>query len=113
MPSEATYDCQVCGACCVQLGAYDGSAYVYLDRNEASLMRSYGLPVIRSALGGSCLGARPHEGHDGRPACVAFTGKLGEWCGCSVYEDRPSVCREYENGGHLCREARQRAGLTV
>src|SRR3954463_12737880 len=105
MPATSTYDCQTCGACCVQFGSCDGTEYVYLNRNEASVMRGYGLPVVRATLGDLFLGARPHEGSDGRPACVALAGKLGGPCGCSVYEDRPSVCREFEVGGESCREA--------
>jgi Fe-S-cluster containining protein len=107
------YDCQTCGACCVQFGPYDGNAYVYLDGKEAADLRRLGLPVVEGALGSSCLGARPHDGAGGRPACVAFTGTLGGRCGCSVYEVRPSVCREYEVGGLLCRQAREQAGLPV
>jgi Fe-S-cluster containining protein len=109
----AAYDCQACGACCVQTGPFDGNAYVYLDRQEASRLRGLGLPVVEAALGARCLGAAPHEGAGGRPACVAFGGVLGGRCGCSVYADRPSVCREFEVGGELCREARHQAGLPV
>jgi hypothetical protein len=70
------YDCQACGACCVQLGPYDGNAYVYLDRDEAGEMQSLGLPVGRTALGSFCLGAaprgrmekgRPRQGEPRRP----------------------------------------------
>src|SRR5262249_4632541 len=51
MDHGPTYDCQKCGACCVQLGPYDGNAYVYLDKNKACLLRSYGLPVVRHGPG--------------------------------------------------------------
>jgi Fe-S-cluster containining protein len=49
----------------------------------------------------------------GFPACVALEGELGGQCGCTVYEDRPAVCRRSEAGSELCREARDRAGLPV
>jgi Fe-S-cluster containining protein len=110
---HAEYNCQNCGACCVQLGPYDGNAYVYLDKEEAHQMRALGLPVVETAMGSRCLGAAQHEGAGGRPACVAFAGELGGPCGCSVYEDRPSVCRAFEIGGPLCREAREWAGLSM
>jgi len=106
-----SYDCQTCGACCVQFGRYDGNAYVYLDRDEARVLRRLGLPVVPGPFGSSCLGARRYEGAGGRPACSAFTGQLGKACGCSAYAERPSVCREYEAGGELCQQARQQAGL--
>ena len=113
MVDQAEFDCQSCGACCVQLAPYDGNAYVCLDKEEARQMRALGLPVVEAAMGGRCLGAVPHEGTGGRPVCVAFSGELGGPCDCSVYEDRPSVCRESEVGSRLCREARERAGLSV
>lgn len=110
---EAEYDCQACGACCVHLGPYDGNAYVYLDQDEARRMRRLGLPVIQGVLGSPCLAAAPHDGAWGFPACVAFEGELGKRCGCAVYEERPSVCREFAMGSELCREARDRAGLPI
>jgi Fe-S-cluster containining protein len=76
-------------------------------------MRRHGLRVVEAALGAKCLAAAPHEGAWGYPACVAFDGELCVRCGCSVYPDRPAVCREFEAGGELCREARERAGLPV
>lgn len=108
---EGEFDCQRCGACCVQTGPQDGNAYVYLDRSEAATLRGLGLPVVRGPLDGFCLGARPHAGAGGRPACAAFVGTLGAGCDCSVYEDRPSVCREFEVGGELCRQAREMVGV--
>jgi Fe-S-cluster containining protein len=113
MRNGPDYDCQTCGACCVQLGPWDGNAYVYLDRDEAGEMRRMGLRVVLTAFGSFCLGAAPHEGAGGRPACVAFTGTLGGRCGCSIYEARPPICREFEVGGPLCREAWEKAGLPV
>jgi Fe-S-cluster containining protein len=110
---QRSYDCQTCGACCVHIGPYDGNDYVHLDKEEASVMRSYGLRVINTALGSRCLAAAPHDGAGGYPACVAFTGEPGVECGCSVYAERSKVCRRFEVGGDLCREARDRAGLPI
>lgn len=51
------------------------------------------------------------------PRCVALTGTIGEQVACSIYELRPSPCREYvpsfENGERnlRCDEARLRHGL--
>jgi Fe-S-cluster containining protein len=113
LADPALYDCQTCGACCVQFGLEDGNTYVYLDQEESRRMWSLGLPVIRQAMGCCFLGAAPHEGAGGRPACAAFVGHLGGPCGCLVYKDRPSVCREFEVGGPLCEEARRQAGLPI
>ena len=51
------------------------------------------------------------------PRCVALEGKLGESVGCSIHQNRPSVCREfaasYENGEphDRCDAARARFGM--
>lgn len=107
------YDCLLCGACCVQQGPFDGTSYVYLDRQEAKRLRRVGLTVVQGALGDSYLGCRSHTGAGGRPACVALEGKVGLRCGCSVYCERPSVCRQFEVGEALCRAARERARLPI
>ncbi len=60
-------DCQLCGACCVQQGPFDGSSYVYLDRREAKQLRRMGLTVVQDVLGDSYLGCRSHVGAAGRP----------------------------------------------
>jgi Fe-S-cluster containining protein len=103
------YDCQSCGACCAHQGPFDGK-YVYLHRDEARRMKRLGLSVIH-ADGDAYLGARSCGG--GRPTCVAFRGRVGGECGCGIYDDRPTVCRAFEVGEALCREARERAGLPV
>lgn len=107
------YDCQPCGASCLQQGLFDGTSYVYLDRREAKRLRRPGLTVVQDALSDFYLGCRSHAGAGGRPACVALEGKVGLRCGCSIYSDRPGVCRQFEVGKALCRAAREQAGLPI
>jgi Fe-S-cluster containining protein len=107
------YDCQECGACCVQQPPCDGTSYVFLDRQEAKQMRRLGLTVVQTPPGDSFLGCRRHPGAAGRPACVAFHGKVGGSCGCSIYGNRPRVCRQFAVGEPNCRQARAQAGLPV
>jgi Fe-S-cluster containining protein len=97
----------------VQQRPFDGASYVYLDRPEAKRLRRMGLTVVQGTLGESYLGCRSFAGAGGRPACVALEGKVGLACGCSIYHDRPSVCRQFEVGEALCRAAREQAGLPV
>jgi len=104
------YDCQSCGACCVHPGSTNGAAYIFLQGDEPARLKRLGLPVIQ-VKGDSYLGARPCAG--GRLVCIAFRGRVGGECGCSIYADRPSICRQFEVGDPLCREARERAGLPV
>jgi len=107
------YDCQSCGACCVQQPASDGISYVFLDRQEAKAMRRLGLTVVQAPPGDSFLGCRTHQGAGGRSACVAFQGRVGGPCGCSIYGARPRVCRQFAVGERHCRQARERAGLPI
>jgi Fe-S-cluster containining protein len=43
--------------------------------------------------------------------CTALTGKVGDWVGCSIYESRPSPCREFAEGSDACSRARSKHGL--
>lgn len=107
-----TYDCQQCGACCINDDTSGGAAYVYLRRDEVRKMHRLGLSVVHDA-GDAHLGSRAHVGAGGRAACVAFTGCVGGTCGCAIYGDRPGNCRRFEVGGKLCRAMRREAGLSV
>ena len=75
-------------------------------------MQRLGLTVVQ-VKGESFLGARPHAGAGGQAACVAFAGQPGGTCRCSIYEDRPANCRNFEAGGPGCRAARAEAGLPI
>jgi uncharacterized protein len=107
------FDCQICGACCVS--PYSGGAYVSLDDREAARMLVAHLPVILQRQGGDPpeflpkLGTKPSG--NGMKACAAFQGNAGSTCSCSIYEGRPSVCRQFEAGSHACRDARRLIGV--
>lgn len=52
-----------------------------------------------------------------QPRCVALQGTLGEAVSCSIYENRPTPCREFSCNGEVaeynegCDKARARFGL--
>jgi hypothetical protein len=104
------YDCQQCGACCVDYFGTEG--YIQLDAGEPGRMRRFGLPVV-SWNGQTLLGTRPHSGPGGETCCAAFVGQVGGACACAIHPDRPRACREFEVGSPGCRFARQEAGLPV
>jgi Fe-S-cluster containining protein len=106
---EAEYDCQECGACCVNF--FGTADYVGLSVAEARRLRTLSLPVVADRRGNLSLGTRPHDGPGGETICVAFAGEVGGLCGCSVYEQRPTECRRFEAGSLKCRVARQESGL--
>ena len=104
------YDCQECGACCVD---YFGTAgYIQLETGEASRLRRLGLPVV-NWHGQTLLGTKPHQGPTGDTCCIAFVGEVGSACACSIHPDRPRACREFAAGSPGCQYARREAGLPL
>lgn len=102
------YDCQSCGACCVDYFGTPG--YIQLDAAEQGRMRRLRLPVVEWH-GQRLLGTRPHDGPGGDTCCIAFVGAVGKACGCSIHPERPAACRAFEAGSEGCRFAREAAGL--
>jgi Fe-S-cluster containining protein len=110
MPPPAHYDCQRCGACCVNPpeNVREGyTAYVEVESGAALLRRrdlakklvvldSAGVPHLRLAAGGRCL---------------ALAGSVGRSVRCTVYHFRPAACRRVEAGSDLCLRHRRGAGL--
>jgi hypothetical protein len=80
------YDCQKCGACCINNSGSEG--FAVLDEQEAGRMKRLGLPIARRS-GGDALGCRPYAGQGGERICAAFAGEVGGPCGCSTYAERP------------------------
>jgi Fe-S-cluster containining protein len=106
-----TYDCQQCGACCVNPSFLGGTAYVFLTREETKRMKSLGLSVVQVS-GRSHLGTRAPSSGAGPAVCVAFQGGVGGRCGCAIYPGRPAACRRFQVGSPECQEARGEAGLS-
>lgn len=93
--------CTSCGACCVEAGHV---AVRPSDPTPAANTRpTRGLGLERQVaidLGPRCL----KKGPGGR--CTALRGTVGERVGCSIYDRRPAVCRQFEPGSEGCLEAR-------
>jgi hypothetical protein len=104
--SMKAYDCQACGACCVDF--FDTKACVVLEADEPQRMHRLGLPVV-DAIEGPSLGTK--EDGVGRNICAALSGVVGSKCSCSVYSERPRKCAAFLVGGLLCLIARREAGL--
>ena len=88
-------DCVTCGACCawsetwpVLIGERDGEGIPddLIDADNRR-MQSYG-----------------HR-------CAALDGKIGCQVACSVYANRPLVCREFQAGSEDCLMVRRGRGL--
>ena len=96
------HPCLSCGACCAR---YRVSFYW---REEVPLELREDLNVHYSCMKGT---------NSSVPRCVALTGVLGKEFACSIYNNRPTPCREfeasYETGvqNDRCDESRKRIGL--
>ena len=95
---ETGLDCQTCAACCRH--AYDS---VTVTRRDAVVKRHPALVVDRN----SYLELRREGDH-----CAALSGCPGGPFACTIYDDRPRPCRDFELGGRHCLVARRRVGLS-
>lgn len=100
------FDCVKCGACCcddwdVLLDPSETDAY----ERRPHLLRLTVLYTSRLGWELRFLKKRPGTG-----TCIALDGDIGN-VRCAIYEDRPSLCRQFEAGSDLCRDARRRFGV--
>lgn len=98
-------DCQDCGACCaafvVDVFADDYDRMPYPRRNLLVVQDASGYYEMRMTKRLPSGGGR----------CAALAGKPGERCSCTIYDVRPTVCRDYEPELTNCNRARARIGL--
>lgn len=101
--------CVSCGACCAYFRvsfywaeAQNGGGTVPLELTEQ-------ISPFMSCMKGTNQKYNTH--------CIALTGKVGECVSCSIYAERPTPCRDFEqswlNGAHneACDRARAAYGL--
>jgi hypothetical protein len=93
---EAELDCQGCSACCRD--AYDA---VEISRREPMITRH---PALVDRSNGRLRIVRAGD------RCAALEGS-GPYA-CTIYDDRPRTCREFEVGSDHCLDARRRVGAT-
>lgn len=98
--------CQQCGACCAAFrvdfhpAELAGGAFAW----GKGVDRALTVPVT-PAIVRLCGTDSP------APRCVALQGEIGLMVACSIYEERPSPCREFDTRHAACNRARQRHGL--
>ena len=104
------FDCQSCGACCVNLPSNRASGvtfWVPLDSSDRLLTRR---DLVKKHITYDRSGQpQLRMGHDGR--CLALRGELGDAVECAIYRDRPGPCRAVQPGGETCLRARREHGL--
>ena len=99
--------CQTCGACCASLrvdfhpAELAGGAFAWGDGVPPTMTQ----PVTPTILRMRGTDAMP-------PRCVALVGEVGMSVQCSIYDARPSPCREFDIEHAACARARRQCGLT-
>ena len=88
-------DCLACGACC----AYSRSWPAFIGDGDAAGIPDELIDFEHGRM--QCYGDR----------CSALVGDIGSRAQCSVYADRPLVCREFESGSDDCLMVRRRFKL--
>jgi uncharacterized protein len=98
--------CQTCGACCASFRVdfhpveLTGGAFAWGEGVPLEMTVPVTASIVRMA------GTDAAE-----PRCVALAGEIGSAVKCTIYDDRPSPCREFDTEHAACKRARQRCGL--
>jgi Fe-S-cluster containining protein len=113
---EPPVDCQACGACCRE--AYHSVTVAVRDPvvwRQPDLIVRHGHRFEIRREGPRCAALLVDESPPA-PDAVGPRGAVADARGrrfsCSIYEDRPQPCREFEAGGRHCLDARRRVGLS-
>lgn len=98
--------CISCGACCAAFrvdfhpAELAGGAFAWAE----------GVPLVMTVPVTAAL-VRMRGTDLSSPRCVALKGEIGGAVTCSIYEQRPSPCREFDIEHDACRKARKLHGL--
>lgn len=105
---ESLYDCQSCGACCCNTAkniAQDYPFYVEVEKSDVlfktrrKLLAEVAEPDDKGVYHLKLVGDEQR--------CIALKGELGEQVTCSIYQFRPSGCRQVTGGDDECLRARK------
>lgn len=97
-------DCTECGACCFP--EYDSPDYVHLTAAEAQELVDAGHGDMVEGADGNMPSMKTDYDRHANCKCIALAGTLGK-VRCTIYEIRPSVCRDFKPGSAVCNEARR------
>lgn len=102
---EPKPDCISCGACC------NKPLLVPAFRGDIPVLDAYIEVTVRGNTGADVVIDRFIAKDKETANCVNLTGELGREVGCSIYIDRPKVCRDFEAGSDRCHEYRRMYGF--
>lgn len=95
--ASPSFDCIACGACC----AYSEAWPAFIGDGDSDGIPDELVDFDRARM--LC--------HSNR--CAALVGELGSRVQCSVYANRPLVCREFQPGSEDCIMVRRSFDLPV
>jgi Fe-S-cluster containining protein len=103
-PSEPTFDCLRCGACC-----YQRPGTILIEPDDLVRWKRSQRDDILDQLEPGHFG---HMAFKMAPAgaCV-FHGTTSEPHACQIYSDRSETCIRFESGSKQCREFRRDRGV--
>lgn len=110
MNSSNPHPCISCGACCASFRV----AFYWREAEKGSAFEVPTHLTVDLDANTRCMKGTESK-H--KPCCSSLRGHIGERAWCSIYESRPSPCREfkasYENGFQniRCDDARAKHGL--
>jgi len=110
---ERPVDCQSCGACCRE--AYHSVTVSVRDpvvwKQPALIVRhGHRFEILRN--GPRCAALHDRREESAAPPSQDQGGPLPTFA-CTIYDDRPRACRDFEAGGRHCLVARRRVGLSI
>jgi Fe-S-cluster containining protein len=96
-------ECIPCGACCVY------GLIIPINRREPEPLERYIEVTLDEAPDVVIERAFERDDRDGR--CVNMAGEVGVEIGCTVYPDRPQICRDFDAGSDRCFGYRRMYGI--
>ena len=106
MSVKDLFDCQSCGACCHN---HLSNVRQGLDDYDEVNVRSPLLEDDEIAHKYTFVRKGKHYMRmvSDKPRCIALEGTVGERVGCTVYSQRPSICRQFEAASEGCLKSRR------
>lgn len=102
-PATPIPDCIPCGACCVY------GLVIPINRREPEPLQRYIEVTLDDAPEIVIERVFERDPVDGR--CVNMAGEVGVEIGCTVYPDRPQICRDFDAGSDRCFGYRRMYGI--
>ncbi|HTK37801.1 MAG TPA: YkgJ family cysteine cluster protein [Pyrinomonadaceae bacterium] len=101
--AEPIPECTTCGICCVF------APIVPVSRGDSQQLSSYWdvtLDEDNSLVIDRVLPRRMENGY-----CANLDGEMGKHVACTIYNDRPKICHDFEAGSDRCHEYRRIYGI--